>query len=104
MNNEPVTPTATLQHEDDSFPNEVDMQETPQRISELTKELNKWRIKATLLVEKKNKTRNLKKENSKMKKEVQELRLQISSQADHEVTPTVSPGGASSSTIDRCPI
>ena len=101
MVNYPSTPLTKCKNDDRVLEG---MDGTPQRISELTDELNKWRIKATLLVEKKNTTRNLKKDNSNLKRKVEELRLRIKTRTKAEVTHTVSPGGIPPSPTNRCPI
>lgn len=104
MIKEQATPLKKSKNDDTLMENKDSKESTPQRISELTEELNKWRIKATLLVEKKNRTRNLKKDNSKLKKRVEELRVHIQTQTKSEATPTVSPGGMPPSPTNRCPI
>ena len=48
-------------------------QKLRKKVSDLSKEVNKWRIKATLLVEKKNKTKQLARENSGLKEKIKKL-------------------------------
>ena len=71
--------------------NEEDLnQKLRKKVSELSKEVNKWRIKATLLVEKKNKARLLSRENSDLKKKVKEFKEKLKSMDGYE-SPIPSP-------------
>ena len=76
-------------------------QKLRKKISELSNEVNKWRIKATLLVEKKNKTRLLSKENSDLKKKVKILKEKLKSFEGYE-SPISSPMPQLSKDNSRC--
>lgn len=65
-------------------------QKLRKKISELSNEVNKWRIKATLLVEKKNKTRLLSKDNSELKKKVKAMKEKLKGFEGYE-SPILSP-------------